>query len=497
MENTRKNILDLEMFNNVNHFTGLDRSNLIAGGDYVPFVIKQLWFRSVYNKGRVESEMTVSMEDIVRYKLCVFCARVFDNENKMLAMGYGSASTDEESFIEVAERRAIGKALANAGFVWHNGDFTNDIDVAASHLALYNSFINRGTFDIQDMQVIQLYEDALVAVLPESYGADAGKAIASLDESRLSEIAKNYGIIESGEPLTNAQIKFVYMYRLIEKEVQKKPEESNPVEEKSAESKKGRRGNRRSKKDPDESGLETKDKKESGGAENHAEEELEANGKLPDVFEGSEDSNKQSDEYALTDEKAIENDLDITVEYPSEENELMEESEENELQAENEVSEDPFEDMDQTETENNSEEKEESGFYGITEEDDDENPFTEDDEDIEKDIKKYKILKEWGYDTEEEITSDWSTHLKKIKEISKSLNDEDDEKIKNFIDSIPIFNNFLWKHKMKQDEIVILGDFLEENKEAVIDIVNNTIQIPVVTLRPLLEWYVAHVWNEF
>ena len=72
-----------------------------------------------------------------------------------------------------------------------------------------------------------LYDDALVTILPDGangYGADAGKPIASMAANRLAEIAQNYGVLDTGDPLVNAKIKFVNMYQMIQKELEKKPD---------------------------------------------------------------------------------------------------------------------------------------------------------------------------------------------------------------------------------------------------------------------------------
>jgi len=97
---------------------------------YVPHVIRQLWFRSTYPKGQIKTKMLNTMEDLAVHKYCLFAAEVYDNEQTLLAVGHGSANVEEDSFFEAAERRAVSKALANAGFTWHNGNFCNDDDIA-------------------------------------------------------------------------------------------------------------------------------------------------------------------------------------------------------------------------------------------------------------------------------------------------------------------------------------------------------------------------------
>lgn len=520
MENMKKNVLNLDMFNGVNSFVGIDRDNLVVEGErgaYVPSEVKQLWFRSVYPKGMVKTQMLGTMEEAARYKYCVFNAEIYDSDGKLLAMGHGSASTDEEYFIEVAERRAVGKALASAGFTWHNGDFSYDIDVANSHLNLYNSYINSGTLDISDQKVKQMYEDALVTVLPESYGADSGKPIAAMDELRLAEIAQNYGVINNGDPLVNAQIKFVYMYKLIEQESEKKPETDPTAKDKAAEPKKGRKGGKRGKK---ESTTTVADEVTESKTEDVPTEMSETSDVVNAVPAENVAVEKNEDAAQMAEPETIEQPKGETISaqetaeetkvfplFPSDgsdaedtavEEEFADEgqSEQFTMDAEPEFSEDPFTDMDG----DIDVEKMTDGdvFEGFTFDDTENNPFHEDDDsDIQKDINKYMILQEWGYDAEEAITSDWAAHMKKIKEKSRELNYQNEDEVKAFIESVPICGGFLWQEKMHQDEVVILGDFLKENKEAVIDIINNGIQIPVKMVRPLMEWYVTHVWGEF
>lgn len=221
----KKTNLNMEMFSGVNQFTGIDRQNLIVEGEldiYVPYVIKLLWFRTVHPKGTIKTNMSVNMDDIARNRICIFVSEVFDSEGNLLAMGHGSANVDEDNFIEVAERRATGKALSAAGFIWHNGDFSNDTDVAKAQLSIYNKYIESGNFDIHDETVKMLYDDAMVSILPEGYSA-VGKPIAALDSLQLANIAKSYGISNEGDPIVNAKIKFVYQYQLLANELQKQP----------------------------------------------------------------------------------------------------------------------------------------------------------------------------------------------------------------------------------------------------------------------------------
>ena len=155
---SEKRKLDMKMFDGVNTFNGIDRNNLVVEdetGVFVPIVVKQLWFRSVYKDGCIKSHLVTQLDEITKTKLCVFAAEVYANK-ELLAVGHGSATTEEDNFIEAAERRAVNKALSNAGFTWHNGDFSNDMDVVKAQLNIYNSFINSYPFIFYITQIISI-----------------------------------------------------------------------------------------------------------------------------------------------------------------------------------------------------------------------------------------------------------------------------------------------------------------------------------------------------
>lgn len=578
MMNEKKTTLNLEMFKGVNYFTGLDRDNLVVDGDvspYVPSDVKILWFRSVNAKGIIKTQMVGSLEDIVRYKLCVFSAEVYDNENKMLAMGYGSASTDEDGFIGHAERRAVGKALTHAGFTWHNGDFSIDVDVAKTFLNLYNGYINTGTLDINDVKVTQMYDDALVTVLPEGYGNDTGKSIAAMDQTHLAEIAKNYAMIASGDALVNAKIKFVYMYQMLHKESEKKPEfepsmsiaETNgPVEEeKNTEKdsgKKGKRGGRKSKKTPvnETAAEDTPETAADYVAENELSEEpttkpvaeeetlysdattvTEAEQQeVTAAAEVTEDSVSQEmpaaeetvmeevldqatdpfniGEFADMDDAFSDEDMDaeavadvfafvaqntaedtVTDDYSEED---IDRGLENDFHLDNGDQEGLFPEMDGTPIDG-EEPVSDNSFDGFSLDDTEGNPFTDDDEfDIEKDLQDemhlQTVLKSWGYRSVEELnsTEKWIAHLKKVRERYATVNWNDTATAREFVENIPIYNNFLWKEKAERDHVVLLGDFLNEHKDEVIAAINAG-TFPLVTLKSPVTWYIDHVWDEF
>ena len=527
MENTKKTTLNLEMFSNVNHFPGLDRSNLLVEGDTAPFVpsdVKILWFRSVNAKGYIKPQMVSTMEDIARHKLCVFSAEVYDCDGKMLSVGYGAAEADEVGYIAAAERRAVSKALTYAGFTWHNGDFSMDEDVAKSHLNLYNSFINKGTLDINDPQTKLLYDDALVTILPDGangYGADAGKPIASMAANRLAEIAQNYGVLDTGDPLVNAKIKFVYMYQMIQQELEKKPDpETVAVEEiteedteKSEKPKRGRKSGKKAKETPmpepvaeDESAAvehvaEKMQHEEEGMAERKDNEPVEladGNASADDVTVNSDVSDAQPAEQEEEETEDAQEEEPVAEDLSSE---MMEEAFKNGFYLDDESEEPPFSEVEEDNLEGDVVADD---FAGYSFEEAEDNPFADDDDfdiegDHQKELHKQEVLRSWGYRNETELTANWQQHMTKIREKNAALNWADEnmkETTKEYVENIPIYNNFLWNDKAEKENVVLLGEFMNEHKDAVIE-ASRTKQIPLSTLKYPINWYIDYIWDEF
>lgn len=491
----KKTKLSMEMFTSVNQFTGIDRQNLIVEGEldiYVPYVIKLLWFRSVYPKGMIKTSMTVSMDEIARNRLCVFVAEVFDGNGNLLAMGHGSATADEENFVEVSERRAAGKALAAAGFTWHNGDFSNEADVAKTQLSIYNKYIESGSFDVYDETVKMLYDDALVSILPDGYSA-AGKPIAALDSLQLANIAKSYGVSNDGDPIVNAKIKFVYQYKLLESESQKQPEAEAETSKKDTDEKPEKqprkRAGRKSKKTVVAEDSETSDMTDNNPAEEVAVEnstELSEN-KMADK-QMALPRNAEMPEPTEVEGAAV--DMPVQAEVPEEvySDEVLESSgDEEELYDGYEgfhVTDDgdasPFETFADEELQESFELPEDE-FYG---------------REIEMELHKEEVLKEWGYANEEALCADWKTHLTLVREKCSAVDWKDESVAKAFVEEIPIYDNFLWSEKCDKNMVVLLGDFLNAHKDEVMEVVNEG-HFPLPTLRYPVNWYITNVWGMF
>ena len=475
--------LDMKMFNGVNSFVGIERDNLIVEGEtdvFVPFVVKQLWFRSVYKDGCIKTNLVTPLDDISKHKVCVFSAEIYVSGD-LLAVGHGSSTTDEENFVETAERRAVSKALGNAGFAWHNGDFRKDMDVAKTQLYIYNNYINAYPFDTTDIQVVQLYEDALVTILPEGYGEDSGKSIAAMDRSRMESIAKNYAIINTGELLVNAKIKFVYLYQSLQVEKDKKPEDTSgeilsDMETNAEDSKPNKRGIR--------SGRRTKGKKQEKNPDQPdnpmTTEEVQPVEETQPVEEVQPAEETQPAEKGQ-DEFPVENMEDV-FNLPAQDFDIE--------KMEGNLDNDPFNEdfLEGFLPEENS--LEGLGFIDVPTED---CPFVSD-PDISPEV--LSSLKKMGYNSKDEVTSDWKAHFMRVREYSHKVDWRNFEDVKRFIEEVPVYNNILSHENAEREHIILLGDVLRKQKDEVIRLLDEK-RFPVASLRSLVEWYNNYIWNEF
>lgn len=348
-----------------------------------------------------------------------------------------------------------------------------------------------GNFDITDQTVKMLYDDALVSVLPEGYGIATGKPIAAMDKLQLANIAQSYGITESGDVLVNAKIRFVYMYQLMENESMK-PSEQEAIEleqepKKEPEPKKERK-KRRSKntKDGVLDVAQEATQQEAPQTEESEKIKKEAHNLSPDT---------EDVKATETPEEEAKPDVDFTVE--------------------EETAAEFFEDgLEQPELSNEPEDGVEFPIGFVEAEDEEMPPFgdaeyeqdnsivdTVEDEnffdmDIEKEIHKEKVLKEWGYSSEEEICSDWQGHLKNVREKYRELSNSTPEEVQRFIENIPIFDNFLDMDQCDKDTVVLLGDYLNAHKDDVIAALDDG-RFPIPTLRKPATWYADFVWDNF
>ena len=119
--------------------------------------------------------------------------------------------------------------------------------------------------------------------------------------------------------------------------------------------------------------------------------------------------------------------------------------------------------------------------------------------DHQKELHKQEVLRSWGYRSEAELTANWQQHLTKVREKNAALNWADEnmkETTKEYVENIPIYNNFLWNDKAEKENVVLLGDFMNEHKDAVIE-ASRTKQIPLSTLKYPINWYIDYIWDEF
>ena len=484
---SEKRKLDMKMFSSVNTFNGIDRNNLVVEGEtdvYVPFVIKQLWFRSVHQNGCIKTCLVTSFDDIAKYKICVFSSEVYVG-NDLLAVGYGSANADEESFIEVAERRAVGKALSNAGFTWHTGDFSKDMDVVKMKLNIYNNYINAGLLDITDIQINQLYEDALETILPDGYGEDSGKSIAAMNKGHMENIAKNYAIINTGgDLLVNAQIKFVHLYQSLQEEKDKKPavtsDELLPnIEIEAEENKPTKRGSK--------SGKKTKGKKQENNPEKSDNSVPMSEGQPADEAQPVEMVQPADEAQPVEMVQSADEAQSVEVVQPAEV-----------VQIEEKVSSETLQNIFNLPTSDENDD--------FNNEDWDEQPFpTEWDKDFYLDANEIddpifkenlfddltpevqQSLKEWGYTSQEELTSNWKAHFLRVRNMCQSIDWHNIAEAKEFVEKIPVYHNCLSPENAEKDHVVLLGDVLKQKDKLLKD------EVPIATLKPLVEWYNQHI----
>ena len=508
---SEKRKLDMKMFSSVNTFNGIDRNNLVVEGEtdvYVPFVIKQLWFRSVHQNGCIKTCLVTSFDDIAKYKICVFSSEVYVG-NDLLAVGYGSANADEESFIEVAERRAVGKALSNAGFTWHTGDFSKDMDVVKMKLNIYNNYINAGLLDITDIQINQLYEDALETILPDGYGEDSGKSIAAMNKGHMENIAKNYAIINTGgDLLVNAQIKFVHLYQSLQEEKDKKPavtsDELLPnIEIEAEENKPTKRGSK--------SGKKTKGKKQENNPEKSDNSVPMSEGQPADEAQPVEMVQPADEAQPVEMVQSADEAQSVEVVQPANEAqpvEIVQPADEAQpvevvqpaevVQIEEKVSSETLQNIFNLPTSDENDD--------FNNEDWDEQPFpTEWDKDFYLDANEIddpifkenlfddltpevqQSLKEWGYTSQEELTSNWKAHFLRVRNMCQSIDWHNIAEAKEFVEKIPVYHNCLSPENAEKDHIVLLGDVLKQKDKLLKD------EVPIATLKPLVEWYNQHI----
>lgn len=84
----------------------------LKGKQYLPVQQRLLWFRDDNPDWRIETECVEANDQQAR-----FVARIRDEDGDLIATGHGSETMkDFRDFYEKAETKAIGRALAHAGF---------------------------------------------------------------------------------------------------------------------------------------------------------------------------------------------------------------------------------------------------------------------------------------------------------------------------------------------------------------------------------------------
>ena len=83
--------------------------------------------------------------------------------------------------------------------------------------------------------------------------------------------------------------------------------------------------------------------------------------------------------------------------------------------------------------------------------------------------------------------------MEKIKKRNMLIDWNDVKQVLKYVESIPIYNNFLWADKAKKDEVVLLGEFLKKYQNETIEMLNNG-TFPLPTLRIPIMWYIQYMW---
>lgn len=94
------------MFNPKEHLMNL------KGKEYLQVMWRLVWFREDHPDWCIDTDL-VSHAD----NTAVFCAKIYDHDHVQMASGYGSeAVKDFRDYLEKAETKAIGRALAMLGY---------------------------------------------------------------------------------------------------------------------------------------------------------------------------------------------------------------------------------------------------------------------------------------------------------------------------------------------------------------------------------------------
>ena len=93
----------------------------LKGKDYLQVMWRLVWFRDEHPDWCID---TTALE--VTEKSAMFVCKIFDDDNRMVSSGHGSETPgDFGDYIEKAETKAVGRALAMLGY---GTQFTDDLD---------------------------------------------------------------------------------------------------------------------------------------------------------------------------------------------------------------------------------------------------------------------------------------------------------------------------------------------------------------------------------
>lgn len=212
----------LDTINAVEDFNPAELAVKLEGQLHLPVKDRISWFKLVHPSGAIVPAPPVFLPELNAW---LVHAEVFDETGKLLSSGNGTASYhDKDGFglhpIECAETKAIGRALAAAGFgnqfsgddyvqkepidmgVSENGEKEESSDDLFEDASLHNK-----NFENKVSKLMEAYTPEMSKGIVISYGPCATKTIADIyKESKKLDTLKKYAFPETADMEHAAQI---------------------------------------------------------------------------------------------------------------------------------------------------------------------------------------------------------------------------------------------------------------------------------------------------
>lgn len=148
----------------------------LQGKNYVQVKDRIVAFRSIFTKGSIET--TPNFTD----NYVIFEAKVFDNDNKLLATGHSRVLLNKDKAIEKCESASVGRALAMIGFGTSesiasyeemeemeegSGAFDEDIELKKQLVEKFNKLDVQKKADVLNMFRVKSVEQLKVETLKD------------------------------------------------------------------------------------------------------------------------------------------------------------------------------------------------------------------------------------------------------------------------------------------------------------------------------------------